>query len=192
MAELSRGEPIAVLEQQLTAEEYAQAALQCENVLFPLHRTSVSAGACLCAAVLVASLIPWYSLQFATVFLPVSGIVFFLVLALYFWREQPRRRRRNALVRFGSSRLLGLPGRVTVFRDGMQLENSNETWGEFWTDFSGCVQLPDYIVLWGGISRPLLILKKNALPQEQMQLLCTHLKNEFADRCRCENGGRAK
>lgn len=192
MAELSRGEPVAVLEQQLTAREYAQASLQCENVLFPLQRTGVSTGACLCAALLVASMIPWYSLRFATVFLPAAGILFFLALALYFWREQPRRRLQKALARFGSSQLLGLPGRVIVFRDGVRLENSNETWGEFWTDFSGCVELPEYVVLWGGISRPLLILKKNALPQEQMQRLCAHLKNEFAGRSRCENGGRVK
>ena len=183
MAELSREAPVLVLEQQLSAEDYAQAALLYENTLFPFRRYWVRAGICVCAAVLVASAIPWYLSQFATAVVPICAVVFFLALALYFWRDQPRRRLHGAV-------LLCLPGKISVYQNGIVLENDAETLSEFWTDFSGCVEGHAYYVLWGGISRPLLILKKSVLSSEQKERLSAHLRSTFAGRCRLANGGR--
>lgn len=190
MAELSREAPVMVLEQQLSAEDYAHAALLYENTLFPFRRYWVRAGVCICVAVLVASAIPWYLSQFATAFVPACAILFFLALALYFWREQPRRRLHGAVLQFCSSNLLRLPGKISVYQNGIVLENDAETLSEFWTDFSGCIEGHAYYVLWGGISRPLLILKKSALPPEQAEQLGAHLKNTFAGRWRLANNGR--
>ncbi|WP_283609715.1 YcxB family protein [Faecalispora anaeroviscerum] len=190
MAELSREAPVLVLEQQLSAEDYAQAALLYENTLFPFRRYWVRAGVCICAAVLVASMIPWYLSRFSTAFVPACGVVFFLALALYFWREQPRRRLHGAVLQFCGNSLLRLPGKISIYQNGIVLENDVETLSEFWTDFSGCVEGHAYYVLWGGISRPLLILKKSALSPEQAERLSAHLRNTFARRCRLANGGR--
>ena len=190
MAELSREVPVLVLEQQLSAEDYAQAALLYENTLFPFRRYWVRAGICICVAVLVASAIPWYLSQFATAVVPICAVVFFLALALYFWREQPRRRLHGSVLQFCSSRLLRLPGKISVYQNGIVLENDAETLSEFWTDFSGCVEGHAYYVLWGGISRPLLILKKSVLSSEQKERLSAHLRSTFAGRCRLANGGR--
>lgn len=190
MAEISREVPILSFEQQLSAEDYAKSALMYENTLFPFRRFWVRAGFCICAAVLAASTIPWYLSRFATAFVPACFIVFFLALALFFWREQPRRRLHSTVLQFCNSRILRLPGKITIYQSGIILENEVETLSEYWTDFSGCVEGQEYYVLWGGISRPLLILKKSPLSQEEEQILSAHLRGTFAGRCRLENGGR--
>lgn len=190
MAELSREVPILSFEQQLSAEDYAQSALMYDNTLFPFRRIWVRAGLCICAATLTASTIPWYLSQFATAFVPAFAVVFFLALALFFWRELPRRRLHNAVLRFCNSRILRLPGKITIYKSGIVLENEVETLSEYWTDFSGCVVGQEYYVLWGGMSRPLLIIKKSPLSPEEEKILSAHLRNTYAGRCRLENGGR--
>ncbi|WP_085831824.1 hypothetical protein [Clostridium merdae] len=190
MAELSREVPILSFEQQLSAEDYAQSTLMYENTLYPFRRFWVRAGLCICAAVLAASTIPWYLSRFATGFVPACAVVFFLALALFFWREQPRRRLHSAVLQFCNSRILRLPSKITVYKSGIELENEVETLSEYWTDFSGCVEGQHFYVLWGGMSRPLLILKKGSLSPEEEKSLSAHLRNTFAGRCRLENGGR--
>ena len=192
MADLFQEQQGLTFQQQLGAEEYSDACLLYEYSLSPLRRPQVRSGISLCAAILLGSLIPWYSVRYATVYFPVTGILVFLSLALYFWREQPRRHRQNALDLYSSNRMLGLSMEISIYRDHFLLKNDYESWKEFWTDFSGCVEDPEYYVLWGGISRPLLVLKKSSLTSQQEEQLTLHFSNTFVGRYRCEMHRRSK
>lgn len=177
-------EPVQVLEQQLTAEDFEHAVLLYDYSASPIRSPQVRAGLCACMALLVGSLIPWYAARFATVYVPIAGILLFLALALFFVRELPRQHRQRARQLYQSSRLFGVPSTVSVYRDRLMLENEYETLTEFWTDYAGCVENSAYYVLGGGISRQLLILKKSELEQRQIEELTIHFESAFAGRYR--------
>lgn len=177
-------EPVQVLEQQLNAEEYATARLVYDYSALPIRNPRVRAGLCACAALLAGSLIPWYATRFATVYVPVACVLLFLALALFFVREQPRQHRQQATALFQSSRLFPLPSVLSVYRDRLQLKNEHEALTEFWTDYAGCVENSAFYILGGGISRQLVVIKKNGLLPGQEAALTQHFANAFAGRYR--------
>lgn len=184
MAGFYEEEPVQVLEQQLSAEDFEDAFLLYDYSASPIRSPQVRAGLCVCGALLAGSLIPWYAARFATVYVPVACIVLFLALALFFIREQPRQHRHQARRLYQSSRLFGVPSVVSVYRDRLMLKNEYEALTEFWTDYAGCVENSAYYVLGGGISRQLLVLKKSDLEQRQEEALTLHFVNAFAGRYR--------
>ena len=184
MSTFYEGEPVQKLEQQLTQPDFETAFLSYEHSISPLHRPAVRAGICVTAAVLFGSMIPWYAARFATVWFPLCGILLTLALAVYFCREQPKAVRRWAGNLFRSNRMLSLPCSVAVYRDSVAVKNEYETLTLYWTDYGACLEIGQYVILSGGLSRNFLILKKQGLTGEQQAALSAHFRNTFAARYR--------
>lgn len=174
--------PIEVLEQTVSAEEYAEAYYTAESSASLISRREIRAGLCVTLAVLCASSIPIYRTRFSTFFGPVCGILAFLGLAAVFFFLQPSDIRDWAKRVFQSNRLLALPQKISVYRDSIVLESDKECFTEYWTDFVRCTETPTLFALIGGRERSLLIVKKEGLSPEQTERISTCLFNAFAAR----------
>lgn len=180
MATFYEGGPIEVIEQTLTAEEYARGYRAAGEFSSPLRRRGVQAGLCLSAAVLIGSVIPLYRARFSTFFLPVCGILLCVLFAALFYFYRPREIERGAQELFRSNALLSLPQKIGVYRDSVVVESEREHILEYWTDFAGCLENGEFFVLSGGRERNLLILKKQGLSAEQRRRLTEHFSATFA------------
>ena len=79
------GDPLAVVRQTLTAEQYAQAAVLAESHRSIWNRRGVRAAAALTVAALAFSCIPLYRYQYATAWIPlVIGCLAVLLAAWFF------------------------------------------------------------------------------------------------------------
>lgn len=179
-----KGEPVESFGQRLEPAEFARAWLLNEQTLSPLHRPQVKAGLCLTAAALLASMLPWYAARYATILVPVCGVVLALTLTFYFYREQPKILRKWAENVFHSNRLLALPATVGVYRDGLTVESERETLSAYWTDFNRCLETPEFFILSGAPDRAVLVLKKRELDTPRRAALSAFFADTFAGRYR--------
>jgi hypothetical protein len=180
MATYYEGDPIGVVEQTLTAEEYAPEYRAAGGILSPFHRRGVKAGLCLSAALLIGSVIPLYRARFSTVFGPICGAALCVAFAALFYFYQPREIERWAAELFRSNALLSLPQKISVYRDSVVIESEREHILEYWTDFAGCLEDGEAFVLAGGRERDLLVIKKRGLSPEQIRSLSEHFSSAFA------------
>lgn len=184
MPSFYEGDPIAVLEQKLTQEEYAAAYVLSQEGLTPANRKEFKVAVCVAAAALTGSAIPLYYSYFYSAWLPGIVLAFFLLLGVYFAVVIPRNIREWGKTLFAACRLVQLPTKISVFRDSVRIENGTETITEYWTDFRACMENSRYIVLTGGRQRSRLILKKDGLSPADQERLSTHFKNTFVRRYR--------
>lgn len=187
MATSYEGSPIEVIEQTLSAEEYAPEYRAAGGILSPWSRRGVKAGLCLSAALLVGSVIPLYRARFSTFFGPVCGVALCVAFAALFYFYQPREIERWAAELFRSNALLSLPQRISVYRDSVVIESERERILEYWTDFAGCLEDRKAFVFAGGRERNLLVIKKQGLSPEQTQRLSEHFSAAFAFRYQKRN-----
>ena len=102
------GDPLAVVRQTLTAEQYAQAAVLAESHRSIWNRRGVRAAAALTVAALAFSCIPLYRYQYATAWIPlVIGCLAVLLAAWFFW-IQPENQRKRAKAVFEQNRSIKL------------------------------------------------------------------------------------
>lgn len=176
------GEPIAIIEQTVSPEKWADAYYTAWSMLFPIRRKEVKAGICLTVAVLIGSVIPIYRTQFSTIVVPICGILYALTLAAMSYFVQPNGIKRWAQTLYRSNKLLSLPEKITIYRDSVIIENEYEKILEYWTDFAKCIETKDAFVITGGMERSLLTICKHELEREQVTALSSHFANTFAAR----------
>ena len=184
MATYYEGSPIEVVEQTMSEQEYAREYRAAGEILSPFRRRGVKAGLCLSAALIIASVIPFYRTKFSTVFVPVCGVVLCIAFAALFYFYQPAEIERWAAELFRSNALLSLPQKISIYRDSVVVKSERERILEYWTDFAGCLEKKNAFVLAGGRERPLLIIKKQGLSPEQIRRLSEHFSETFALRYR--------
>ena len=178
------GEPIAVVQQTLTEEEYAQAAVFADSMRAVINRRGVRAAICLTAAALAASSIPAYRYQYATAWIPIVFSCGMLLLAGYFFFTQPKRKKMREAGVFRGTRALAEPCVVSIYRDSVAVETSLEKLRAYWTDYYACYENRDYIICAGGWDRNLLILAKKNIPEGQREAVSAHMQNTFASKYR--------
>lgn len=184
MKVFQKGEPVERFGQKLESAEFTRAWLQNEQSLSPLHHPQVRAGLCLTAAALLASMLPWYAARYATILVPVCGVVLMLTLTFYFFREQPKILKKWAENVFQSNRLLSLAAQIAVYRDGLTAESERETLAAYWTDFARCLETPEFFILSGAPDRALLVLKKRELDAPRRAALSAFFADTFAGKYR--------
>lgn len=181
------GEPLAVVHQTLTAEEYARAAVFAENSCSVWNRRGVRAAAALTAAALAFSCIPVYRYQYATAWIPLGlGCLAILLAAWFFW-AQPANQRRRAEEVFAQNRFLQEPCKISLYRDSVCCDTPYERISAYWSDYSACFENPTGWIVAGGWDRYLLIIKKEPLPPEQRETVSAHLREQFSRRYLCVN-----
>lgn len=176
------GKPIAVLEQSLSAADYASAFYAAQSTISLLRRKEVSSGICLTVSVISGALIPLFYrvpgllgvlITVCAVGLVFAGVLFFV---------QPNDLRSWAKELYRSNALLALPQTVTVYRDSIAVKSEVETFQEYWTDFSRCVETKEVFVLVGGRERWVLAVKKEGLEESVKETLSAHFQDAFARR----------
>lgn len=176
------GKPIEVVEQTISADEYACAYYAAQSTGSLIHKREVKAGICVTLAVITVSVIPIYLRRFFTFWGPVCTAFVLLGLAAVFFFVQPNDIKSWAEKLYHSNMLLSLPQKISIYRDSVVVENEREQLAEYWTDFFSCIETGDTFVFNGGRERNLLIIKKQGLSEEQRKRLSAHFFNEFASR----------
>ena len=178
------GEPVAELNYKLTREDYEQAFLLADRWISPMHRRGVKAGISLCISALAASFIPAYLSWYETALVPISIIAAGIVCACFFLFVQPGLTKSYAGQMFSTNPLLGVENHIKIYRDSLQVKNQYETYGEYWTDFSRCVEDDSFFVLTGGVCRNLFIVPKKGLDEATKKTLSRHFENTFVAKYR--------
>jgi hypothetical protein len=176
------GEPVEVLEQTVSAADFASAYYAAHSTASLVNRKEVRAGFCVTLAILCGSIIPLYSTRFSTFFGPVCGILAFLGLAAVFFFAQPADIKNWAEKVYASNRLLALPQKIGIYRDSIVAESERERFTEYWTDFSRCIETREAFVLAGGQERHLMIIKKDGLDAQREARLSSRFADAFASR----------
>ena len=176
------GKPIEVIEQAVSADEWASAYYTAQASISLMHRREVKAGICITAALLVGSIIPVYHSKFSTAWAPACVIVILLALSLVFYFIQPNEIKRWAAELYRTNALLALPEKITILRDSVTIENEHEQFLEYWTDFSKCIETKNAYVITGGRERNLLTVQKRGLTEEQKNKISAHFADAFASR----------
>lgn len=178
------GEPIAVVQQTLTEEEYAQAAFFADSMRAVINRKGVRAAICLTAAALALSSVPAYLNQYATAWIPFVFAGLALLLAAYFFFTQPKRKKAHEAAVFRETHVLAESVTISVYRDSVAAESQVEQLRAYWTDYCACYENREYIVCAGGWDRNLLILAKKNIPEERREAVSAHMQNTFASKYR--------
>lgn len=176
------GEPVEVVEQTVSAADFASAYYAAQSTASLMNRREVRAGLCVTLAILCASMIPLYSTRFSTFFGPVCGILALLGLAAVFFFAQPNDIKSWAERIYASNRLLALPQKISIYRDSIVAEGERERFTEYWTDFSRCIETREAFVLTGGRERYLMIVKKDGLDAQRSERVSLHFADAFASR----------
>ena len=176
------GKPIEVVEQNISAADYASAYYWVQSSFSLMHKREIKAGICLTLAVITGSIIPGYLARFSTFWGPVCVILILLGVAVVFFFVQPNDIKNWAAELYRSNSLLELPQKIDIYRDSVIMQNEREKFTQYWTDFSGCVETKDAFVIHGGRERNLLIVKKYGLSEEQKSKLSAHFADTFASR----------
>ena len=176
------GEPIAVVHQTLTAEEYAQAAVFAESHRSVWSRRGVRAAAALTVAALAFSCIPVYRYQYATAWIPIAVGCLGVLLAAYFFWFQPVRMQKRAAAVFQKNRFWQQRCKIAFYRDSVCCETPYEKISGYWSDYYACYECPAYLVVAGGWDRHLLIVDKKQLSPGQREAVSAHMREQFANR----------
>lgn len=174
------GKPIAVVEQSLSAADYASAYYAAQSTISRLRKKEVSAGICVTLAVASGALIPLFYRIPGVLGGLIAACVAFLGFAALLFFVQPNDIRSWAGELYRSNRLLALPQTVSIYRDSIIAKNERETFQEYWTDFSRCVETKDAFVLVGGRERWLLAVKKDGMDRTVKETLSAHFHDAFA------------
>lgn len=176
------GNPVDILQQDISAEDYAAAYYTAQESFSLLHKKEVKAGLCLTAAIVIGSFIPIYRTRFSSYWIPAYGIVLAVLLAVLFYFIQPNDIRKWAADVYRSNALLALTEKISIYRDSVIIENEHEQLMEYWTDFSKCVESKSAFIVIGGLERNLLIIKKQGLTEQQINKISAHFGDAFASR----------
>lgn len=182
MPMFDKGSAIESMEQEITAQEYAEAFYAAQDSLSLMHKKEIKAGLCVSAAIIIGSFIPFYRTHFISFWLPAGGITIALLLAFLFYFVQPKDIKRWAVKLYEHNLLLSLPEKITVYRDCVIVQNSYEEILEYWTDFWKCIETKSFFAAIGGRERKLLIMKKQGLTNQQIEKLSAHFEDAFASR----------
>ena len=176
------GDPLAVVRQTLTAEQYAQAAVLAESHRSIWNRRGVRAAAALTVAALAFSCIPLYRYQYATAWIPlVIGCLAVCLAAWFFW-IQPENQRKRAKAVFEQNRFWQEPCQISLYRDSVCCDTPYEKISAYWSDYDACLESPAFWVVIGGWDRWLLIVDKQRTSPEQQEAVSIHLREQFASR----------
>lgn len=155
---------------------YANAYLLAHSTISPIYLPVVRAGICLSLAILAASALPFYLTFFSGFMIPVIGIGIFLLLAIYFMFVWPILVRGRGAKIFESNQLMALPFSIAFFKSFFEISNEKETIREYWTEVDRSLETKDLFVILGGEHRPLVLINKKQLSNEQQSKLSSFLE----------------
>ena len=113
------GDPLAVVRQTLTAEQYAQAAVLAESHRSIWNRRGVRAAAALTVAALAFSCIPLYRYQYATAWIPLADRMFGRPFGRLVFSGYSRKTSANAKAVFEQNRFWQEPCQISLYRDSV-------------------------------------------------------------------------
>ena len=127
-------------------------------------------------AVLSASVLPLYRTFFSGVVVPVIAISFFILLALFFMVVWPGIIKGRCAKIFDSNQMMSLPFSVAFFKSFFEIQNEKEIIREYWTEVDRSLETKSMFIILGGQQRPLVLIEKKNLSDEQQNKLSTFLE----------------
>lgn len=176
------GEAAVTAEFTLSPEDYAKARLLAERQLKPVTRPWVRAGMLITASLLFLAILPYYSVRYGSIWLPLALFLLFLASAVWAGLRLPKLEEAGLAREYATDRLLLLKATVSLYRDTFTVVNKYQTFEENWVEYTRCFENRDYIVAVGGKNYPLLVMKKDQMTQEQREKASRCVENYFAGR----------
>ena len=147
---------------------FADAYFIAHSTISPIYLPIVKAGICVSLAVLSASVLPLYHTFFSGIVVPVIAISFFLLLALFFMVVWP------GIIK--GRQMMSLPFSVAFFKSCFEIQNEKEMIREYWTEVDRSLETKSMFIILGGQQRPLVLIEKKNLSDEQQNKLSSFLE----------------
>lgn len=155
---------------------FADAYFIAHSTISPIYLPIVKAGICVSLAVLSASVLPLYHTFFSGIVVPVISISFFLLLALFFMVVWPGIIKGRGAKIFDSNQMMSLPFSVAFFKSCFEIQNEKEMIREYWTEVDRSLETKSMFIILGGQQRPLVLIEKKNLSDEQQNKLSSFLE----------------
>ncbi len=164
----------------ITRSLYANAYFIARSTASPINLPFVRAGICMSLAILTASVLPLYLTLFSSFIIPMVGICFFILLTIFFMFILPCVVKGQGAKIFDSNKLIELPFTISLFKSFFEISNEKETIRQYWTEVDRSLETSDMFVILGGKQRPLLLIEKQQLTNEQQNSLSSFLQKMLA------------
>ena len=155
---------------------FADAYFIAHSTISPIHLPIVKAGVCISLAVLSASVLPLYHTFFSGIVMPTIAICFFILLALFFMIAWPSIIKGRGAKIFDSNQMMALTFSVAFFKSFFEIQNEKEIIREYWTEVDRSLETKNMFIILGGEQRPLLLIEKKNLSNEQQNKLSSFLE----------------
>lgn len=155
---------------------YANAYLLAHSTISPIYLPIVRAGICISLAILAASALPFYITFFSGFVAPVIAICFFVLLANFFLFVWPGIVRSRGAKIFDSNQLMSLSFCISFYKSFLEITNENEIIRQYWTEVDRSLETKKLFVILGGEQRPLVLINKEQLSDEQQNKLSSFLE----------------
>ena len=157
-------------------DSFSNAYLIARSTVAPIHLPIIKAGICLSLAILSASVLPLYITFFSGFVMPVIAVSFFVLLSLFFAIVWPGIIKGRGAKIFDSNQMLSLPFSASFFKSFFEIENEKETIREYWTEIDRSLETKNMFIILGGRQRPLVLIEKKHLSDEQQNTLSSFLE----------------
>ena len=157
-------------------DSFSNAYLIAHSTISPIYLPLVKAGICLSLAVLSASILPLYQMFFSSVMIPAIAISFFILLALFFMIVWPGIIKGRGAKIFDSNQLISLPFSASFFKSFFEITNEKEIIRQYWTEIDRSLETKNMFIILGGEQRPLVLIEKKHLSDEQQTKLSSFLE----------------
>ncbi len=157
-------------------DSFSNAYLIARSTVSPIHLPIIKAGICLSLAILSASVLPLYITFFSGFVMPVIAVSFFVLLSLFFAIVWPGIIKGRGAKIFDSNQMLSLPFSASFFKSFFEIENEKETIREYWTEIDRSLETKNMFIILGGRQRPLVLIEKKHLSDEQQNTLSSFLE----------------
>ena len=171
-------------ERTLSPEEFEQAWLLRERTFGSLRDTKVMTVlfAVLGLAFLAVKLPELANFQWESA---ITGLLAFLICTACIVYQQmvlPQRVQSMAQELYRTNKLLQQNERVTLTRDGFELQNACESVKGFWSETAFCAEDEAFMVFGGGLDREMLIVSKKAWTDEEKAHVSEKMQETFSGR----------
>lgn len=182
MASYYDKELLCLHEHHVEEAAFCQSRVLEEKAIGILRHRAVKIAVCLAGILILALLLPRYSATYQTAGFPIVLMVALAALTGYLLFFQSRFLMEDAAERYTSNHLLQEPEEIRLTRDGFEIQNQYETITGYWAEKEHCIETTEFFLMLGGRERPVLILSKKGLGEEERRWLSEQFRNIFAAR----------
>lgn len=170
--------PIECFKNKITIQNYAEAYR-----IFDLRHGASSGREWKASVFFVIGLVMLFFVlmqNFNLAKVPVSIIV--LLICMYMCTHYlyllPKRAKLRGEHIYKSSKLLSKPYQTEIYRDYFVMKNDCEYIRKYYAEMSDCIETDDLFVLIGGIEKPISVISKKCLTEEQCSNISELFKKE--------------